>query len=74
MSLTTKQAESLSFIKTHIKEIGYPPSLEEIAFAAGVTLTAAAARVNILLRKGAITRGANQARSIRPIKGFKSGV
>ena len=71
MALTEKQADTLAFIKSHIKDRGFPPTLAEIAGFHGVTLTAAAHRVRLLEGKGAVTRGAHQARSIRPVKGYR---
>ena len=65
--LTLVQAETLAFIKTHIDQHGYSPTLAEMAEAANVSGNAIADRIAIMIKKGAITKAPGIARSIRPV-------
>jgi len=66
--LTNRQAEVLSVIRQSIEEHGYAPSLREICKATGIGSTNGANdHIQALVRKGAITREPETARSIRVV-------
>lgn len=64
--LTTRQKIILNYIKRYIAEHdGISPANHEIAQHYKINLSAAAGLVNMLVRKGAITKIPRQHRSIR---------
>jgi SOS-response transcriptional repressor LexA len=64
--LTDRQAQILGFIKQHIKETGYPPTLREIGGAHGISSTNGVNdHLGALERKGYLSRGDWKARSLR---------
>ena len=70
-ALTKKQADTLAFIKDFIKANGYGPTRVDIADNFGVKPNAAQARVEGLIRKGAVTHKKGVMRSLLPVKGFR---
>ena len=62
--LSKRQQEILSFIRTYMEENGRSPSYAEIAEALSFSIPAAHYAVEALVRKGALGRDGNLARSI----------
>lgn len=69
--LTQKQADMFYYIKDYINENGYPPSRVEMARNFGINPNAAQARIEGLIKKGAVRHKAGVLRSTVPIKGFR---
>lgn len=68
--LTERQAEVLRFIKAHILEHGFAPTLREIGNHFGIRSTNGVNdHLNALERKGYLTRGDMKSRALRPIGG-----
>lgn len=67
--LTNKQHKVLQYIDKHIHTRGFPPTLQEIGTALGLTnVNAVRGHVLALEKKGYITKAADRARSIQIIK------
>ncbi len=67
--LTERQAEILSYIRKHINENGYPPTVREIGSAFGIRSTNGVAdHLKSLERKGFLARGSLKSRALRPIQ------
>ena len=67
--LTERQAEILSYIRKHISENGYPPTVREIGSAFGIRSTNGVAdHLKSLERKGFLARGSLKSRALRPIQ------
>jgi len=64
MNLTPKQLEVLELIRNCQTENGYSPTMQELAEHIGVSKVTVFERVEALIRKGALTREANKARSL----------
>ena len=73
-ALTEKQADAYMFIKDFIAANKYPPTRSEIAEAFDIQPTAAQARLEALIKKGAVTVVAKKGRSIVPVKGYRMKV
>jgi repressor LexA len=64
--LTDRQAEVLSFIKSHIEERGYPPTIREIVARFEFSGTnAATCHLTALVHKGYLDRDPTVARGMR---------
>lgn len=69
MNRSTKQVEIYEFIKNHIKEKGYPPSVREICLAVGLSSTSTVhGHLERLERKGLIKRDPTKPRTIEVIE------
>lgn len=69
MNLTDRQKEVLAFVKSFLKENGYPPTRAEIADNFGwESITAAHGHLVALERKGAITIANGVSRGIAIVK------
>jgi repressor LexA len=67
--LTDRQSEILSYIRKHIVENGYPPTVREIGSAFGIRSTNGVAdHLKSLERKGYLARGSLKSRALRPIQ------
>ena len=64
MNLTPKQLEVLELIKKHRDELGYSPTMKELSIELGVSKVTVFERVEALIRKGALHREPNKARSL----------
>ena len=64
MNLTPKQLEVLELIKIGRIKNGYSPTMQELARELGVSKVTVFERVEALIRKGALNREANKARSL----------
>jgi len=64
MNLTPKQLEVLELIKMSRIKNGYSPTMQELARELGVSKVTVFERVEALIRKGALNREANKARSL----------
>jgi repressor LexA len=65
MTLTTLQSAIVAFIRTHVTEHGYPPTVRDIAAAVGlVSPSSVAYQLGELARLGAIRRDPNLTRAI----------
>ena len=64
MNLTPKQLEVLELIRQCQNEHGYSPTMQELAEQIGVSKVTVFERIEALIRKGALTREANRARSL----------
>ena len=67
-SLTEKQAKVFQFIKKHSRELGFPPSIREVAIYFGVSLKAARDHLNAISKKNYIKVFPKRARGIEIIK------
>src|SRR5699024_4473611 len=67
MTLTSTQHNTLHLIRAHVSEHGYPPSLRELAQAAGVTPNAVRKHLRALARAGYVALPAHTATRIRLI-------
>jgi repressor LexA len=66
--LTERQSEILNYIRRHINEQGYPPTVREIGMAFGIRSTNGVAdHLKSLERKGYLARGSLKSRALRPI-------
>lgn len=69
MELTQRQKQVLNFVKSFLKDKGYPPTRSEIAEHFGfLSITAAHGHLIALERKGIITIAAGISRGIAVIK------
>ena len=64
MNLTPKQLRIFEFIRQHRSHKGYSPTMQEIADSLGVTKVTVFEHVEALIKKGALVREANKARSL----------
>jgi repressor LexA len=64
MNLTPKQLEVLELIKRHRGSHGYSPTMKELSLELGVSKVTVFERVEALIRKGALHREPNKARSL----------
>jgi len=64
MNLTPKQLKVLELIKISRIKNGYSPTMQELARELGVSKVTVFERVEALIRKGALNREANKARSL----------
>ena len=71
MSLTEKQAIVLRFIEDHIKDVGIPPTVREIAIYFTISSKAAHDYVRVIAKKGYIRLLPNAARGIVVLKSIK---
>lgn len=66
--LTDRQREILTYIRRHISDNGYPPTVREIGSAFGIRSTNGVAdHLKSLERKGFLSRGNLKSRALRPI-------
>ena len=72
MNLTPKQLEVLELIKMSRIKNGYSPTMQEIAKELGVSKVTVFERVEALIRKGALNREANKARSLSIAENYRS--
>jgi SOS-response transcriptional repressor LexA len=61
---TDRQALVLEYIKVYRRETGIPPTFREIAGHFGISYYAAYRTIELIRKKGELTREANKARSI----------
>ena len=71
MNLTPKQLEVLELISRHRNEHGYSPTLKELSTELGVSKVTVFERVEALIRKGALHREPNKARSLSIAEGVE---
>lgn len=72
--LTKRQRAILRFIERHLAKEGFPPSLSEIAASlGGVQISAIAAHLQRIERKGFIKRKPGLSRSITILRGAANG-
>ena len=64
MNLTPKQLKILQLIRDKRVQAGYSPTMQELADALGVSKVTVFEHVEALIRKGALTREPNKARSL----------
>ena len=64
MNLTPKQLEVVNLIKQWRREEGYSPTMQELAETLSVSKVTIFERVEALIRKGALSREPNKARSL----------
>lgn len=64
MNLTPKQLKILQLIRDSRVTHGYSPTMQELADALGISKVTVFEHVEALIRKGALTREANKARSL----------
>ena len=64
MNLTPKQLEVLELIRDSQNANGYSPTMQELAQQIGVSKVTVFERIEALIRKGALTREPNRARSL----------
>ena len=72
MNLTPKQLEVLTLIRRCRNENGYSPTMQELAEEFGVSKVTVFERVEALIRKGALNREPNKARSLSIAENYKS--
>jgi len=66
MNLTPKQMKILTLIRTSRLTRGYSPTMQELADELGVSKVTVFEHVEALIKKGALRRAANKARSLEP--------
>lgn len=66
--LTERQEEYLEYIKEFINDQGFSPSFSEMSRHFGVNPNASHSVVNVLEKKGYITRVANLSRTVRVVE------
>ena len=64
MNLTPKQLRILQLIRDHRIALGYSPTMQELANDLGISKVTVFEHVEALIKKGALTREANKARSL----------
>jgi repressor LexA len=64
MNLTPKQLEVIELIRQCQNDLGYSPTMQELAEQIGVSKVTVFERIEALIRKGALTREPNRARSL----------
>ena len=68
MDLTTRQQRMLDFIRKHVRETGYPPTIREIGREVGISSTSVVNyNLNVLQEKGYIERARETSRGLRLI-------
>lgn len=68
MDLTTRQKRMLEYIKQHLRETGYPPTIREIGSAVGISSTSVVNyNLNVLQQKGYIERARETSRGLRVV-------
>ena len=72
MNLTPKQIEVFELIRQCRIKNGYSPTMQELAEDLGVSKVTVFERVEALVRKGALSREANKARSLSIAENYKS--
>lgn len=72
MNLTPKQLEVLELIKKSRIKNGYSPTMQELAADLGVSKVTVFERIEALIRKGALNREANKARSLSIADNYRS--
>ncbi|MBI2469648.1 MAG: repressor LexA [Planctomycetes bacterium] len=73
--LTKKQMKFLSFLKEHLQEMGYPPTVREIMDGIGLSSTNIVKKyLDVLERKGYIRRQFNSPRAIEIIESSGKGL
>ncbi len=70
MNLTPKQLEVVELIRLCRIENGYSPTMQELAEELGVSKVTVFERIEALIRKGALTREPNRARSLSVAEQF----
>lgn len=65
--LTDKQARTLALLEA-LQATGLPPTVSELAAAAGVGRTAMHYRLHVLIAKGYLIHDPRKARSFRPLR------
>lgn len=68
VGLTDRQQRVLDFVQAFIDEHQYPPTLDEIGEALGMSAPGATYHLNVLERKGYIARDTGKARSTRIVQ------
>ncbi len=69
MHLTKRQKEIYDFIRDHLDENGYAPSLEEIGSRFGLSSVATVHKhVHHLVEKGFLRKAWNRSRSVEPVQ------
>ena len=64
--LTPRQSEVIAFIRKHLAELGYPPTIRELADGLGIKSTnGVSEHLRSLEKKGYVARDAFHARGIR---------
>jgi repressor LexA len=71
MNLTPKQLEVVEIIRVCRSTNGYSPTMQELAEELGVSKVTVFERIEALIRKGALTREPNRARSLSIAKTFE---
>ena len=71
MNLTPKQLEVVELIREYRDENGYSPTMQELSEKLGVSKVTVFERIEALVRKGALTREPNRARSLSIAKQFE---
>lgn len=67
--LTRRQSQVIRFVRRHVRDRGFPPTVREIADELGVHANAAAGHVASLERKGVLRRSPGVARGLVLIGG-----
>ncbi|HBO56843.1 MAG TPA: repressor LexA [Opitutae bacterium] len=70
MNLTPKQLEVVELIRNHRNTNGFSPTMQELAEELGVSKVTVFERIEALIKKGALTREPNRARSLSIAKQF----
>ncbi len=70
MNLTPKQLEVVELIRNHRNTNGFSPTMQELAEELGVSKVTVFERIEALIKKGALTREPNRARSLSIAKEF----
>ena len=63
-SLTKKQDRIFGFVRKHVQDIGYPPTVREIGMAFGISEKGAHDHLNAIEKKGYIRRVPKKPRAI----------
>lgn len=66
--LTQKQQEILEFVSRSTEEVGYPPSVREIAERFDVNVNAIQRHLEALMKKGYLTREEGKGRALKVVK------
>ena len=70
MTLTPKQAEIFSMIRDARMTDGYSPTMQELGDALGISRVTVHEHINALVKKGALVRDKNKARSLEIADGY----
>ncbi|MDP7009486.1 MAG: transcriptional repressor LexA [Phycisphaerales bacterium] len=71
MNLTPKQLEVVELIERHRNEHGYSPTMKELSEQLGISKVTVFERIEALIRKGALIREPNKARSLSIAEEFE---